>query len=441
MNSDSGQQQGSHLWHPYTDIAAFEQVDCPLIVRAQGAYLHDSEGRALLDGIASWWCVNLGHGHPSLVAAIRDQAAILQHTILGGQAHPRAMELAARLAGLAPGDLTRVFFAGDGASAVEAALKIALQFWTNKGEEGRTRFICLEDGYHGDTLGAVGVGFVPAFHRPFEPVIRRAHRAPSPHCAQCPCDRQPETCDVECFAGMEELIRRHHAETAAVILEPLCQGAAGMRIYPGEYLRRLRRLCDEFGLLFIADEIAVGFGRTGSMFACEHAGVAPDMMTVGKGLTGGYMPMSATLVAGRIYDSFRSTADQDRTFYHGHTYCGNPITSALALAALDVYEEEDIPACLTPRITQLAEGMHVLGPLLAGSRVSTLGMIGTVELNTAAGGMERARRVAGRARELGLFVRPMGPAIYLWPPLNITEDECGRMLQILEQAVRDTGRA
>jgi adenosylmethionine-8-amino-7-oxononanoate aminotransferase len=212
-----------------------------------------------------------------------------------------------------------------------------------------------------------------------------------------------------------------------------------MRIYPGEYLRRLRRLCDEFGLLFIADEIAVGFGRTGSMFACEHAGVAPDMMTVGKGLTGGYMPMSATLVAGRIYDTFRSTDEQDRTFYHGHTYCGNPITSALALAALDVYHEEEIPACLGPRIAQLAEGMKAIGPLIAGSLVSTLGMIGAVELNTAAGGMERARQVATRARELGLFIRPMGPAIYLWPPLNITEDECGRMLDILEQSVRETG--
>ena len=439
MNEKLREIAVKHLWHPYTDIASFEKTDFPIVDRAKGVYLYELDGKKLLDGISSWWCVNLGHSQPRLIKAIKEQAEKLQNSILGGMSHPTAIKLSEKLAKLAPGDLNHVYFAGDGASATEAALKMSLQYWCNIGERNRTKFVCLQDGYHGDTLGAVGVGYVEKFHKNFRGVIQKSYRARSPHCADCPCGRKPDICDVECFGYMKKLIREHHNETAAVILEPLCQGAAGIRIYPEEYLKRLRRLCDEFNLLLIADEIAVGFARTGAMFACERAGIVPDLMLIGKGLTAGYLPMSGVLVTDKIYDSFRSDADNDRTFYHGHTYCGNPICSKLALAALELYDEINILELIKPRILQLKEGMNEIGRKLQNSTVLTLGMIGVVEISDIDGGSERALKIKARARELGLFIRPLGSAVYLWPPLVSTEEELGKMLTILNMAVVETG--
>jgi adenosylmethionine-8-amino-7-oxononanoate aminotransferase len=432
------QRDIAHLWHPYTQISSFEKMNFPVIERAQGVYLYEVGGRPLLDGIASWWCVNLGHSHPKLINAMCEQAGRLQHVILGGMSHPGAIELAEQLAAITPGELNRSFFSGDGASSIEAALKIAVQYWVNIGEKGRTKFIALEDGYHGDTLGAVGVGYVDTFHKCFKEVIHQAYRAKSPHCAQCPYGKSPDICDVECFSDMEALIRNHHRETAAVVVEPLCQGAAGVRIYPKEYLRRLSELCNQHGLILIADEIAVGFGRTGSMFACEFAGITPDMMTLGKGMTGGMLPMSAVVVTDAIYDSFRMENEQDRTFYHGHTFCGNPITSAVALAALSTYSEEKVLENSKPRIEQLKAGMEELGLMLDNSAVRSLGMIGVVEVNDSSGEVQRARRIAGSAYGLGLFIRPLDRAVYLWPPLTITEEELGLMLSILKAAIKQT---
>lgn len=431
-----------HLWHPCTDINALEQLPFPIIETAKGVYLYEVGGRPLLDGIASWWCVNLGHGHPRLVEAVQKQAAVLQHAILGGMSHPNAIKLAERLANITPGNLRHSFFASDGASAVEAALKIAVQYWANIGEKGRVRFVGLEEGYHGDTLGAMGVGFVEAFHRHYTDVIRPAYHALSPHCTRCPCSKEPETCDIECFGSMERILRQHHREVAAVIVEPLCQAAAGIRIYPEEYLRRLRKLCDEYHLVLIADEIAVGFGRTGHMFACERAGIVPDIMTVGKGLTGGYMPLSAAVVNDTVYSSFRNTGDgTDRTFQHSHTFGGNPIIAALALAALDVYESEHVLARCQPRIRQLAQGMAEVGSLMKGSRVRAMGMMAVVEIGDASGGARRASSVVRKAYELGLFLRPRGRAVYLWPPLTVTEDELGKMLEIVKKSVQMTSES
>lgn len=428
-----------YLWHPCTDINALEQTDFPIIERARGVYLYEVGGRPLLDGIASWWCVNLGHSHPRLIAAIQQEAGTLQHAILGGMSHPNAIKLAEQLARLTPGDLTHSFFASDGASAVEAALKIAVQYWANIGEKGRNHFVGLEEGYHGDTLGAMGVGYVESFHRDYQEVIRPAYRALSPHCAQCPCTKEPETCDIECFDSMAKLLKAHHQKIAAVIVEPLCQAAAGIRIYPEEYLRRLRKMCDEYGLILIADEIAVGFGRTGSMFACERAGIVPDIMTVGKGLTGGYMPLSAAIVNDTLYNSFRNkNDDRDRTFNHSHTFGGNPVITALALAAIETYEKERVIEKCQPRIKQLEQGMRHLGAMLSGSKVRALGMMAVIEISDASGGAGRAAQIVRKAYELGLFLRPRGRAIYLWPPLVITEDELDCMLSILEEATRQT---
>ncbi len=438
MTDDMRQRDLRCLWHPCTDIEALAGAAFPIIERADGAYLYERGGRALLDGIASWWCVSLGHNHPRIVEAIRRQAGQLQHCILAGMSHPRAIELAERLAEISPGDLGHAFFANDGASAVEVALKIAIQYWANRGQHGRSRLISLADGYHGDTLGCVGVGYVESFHRHFSDVVRPSLRATSPHCLRCPMGKTPQCCDIECFASMQALIDAHHAEAAAVIVEPLCQGAAGLRIYPAEYLRRLRRSCDAHGLLLIADEIAVGFGRTGTMFACEQASITPDLMTLGKALTGGHLPMSVVLATDAVYDTFRSSPDCDRTFYHSHTFGGNPIAAAAALAALDVYERESVVESCRPKIAQLAAGIRDVATAVGGAPCRGLGMMAVVELDDTLGGAPRARRIAARAMELGLFIRPLGRCIYLWPPLTTTEAQLAEMLAILQSAAEQT---
>lgn len=425
------------IWHPYTEISTFERTEFPIVDRADGCTLYEIDGRPLLDGVSSWWCVNLGHSHPRLVQAIQEQAPRLQHTLLGGMSHPRAIELAERLSRLVPQGLGHAMFAADGSMAVEAALKIALQYWVNRRETGRTRFIALEDGYHGDSLGGIGVGYIETFHRPFHPAVQPALRATSPHCARCPLGLLPGKCDIECFASMASLVHEHHARCAGVIVEPLCQAAAGMRIYPPEYLSRLRELCNRYGLLLIADEVAVGFGRTGAMFACGKAGIRPDIMTLGKGLTGGMLPMSATMATDEIYETFRADSAGQRTFYHGTTFCGNPITSAVALAALDVYEEERIIERLAGPARILKEGMGRIASLLDDSPMHALGMIAAIEIKEAAGGAGRARRIVGRAYELGLFIRPLGPTIYLWPPLNIEDKDLRHMIDILHEAARE----
>jgi adenosylmethionine-8-amino-7-oxononanoate aminotransferase len=432
-----------HLWHPYTDILRSETQEAyTLIERAEGVYLYEQGGRRLLDGIASWWCVNLGHSHPKLVHAIQEQAARLQHCILGGISHEPAVRLAEQISRLTPGDLDHVFFCGDGSSAVEAAIKIAIQYWHNKGESGRHLLVGLEDGYHGDTLGAISVGYVDEFHRPFKLVLMDSRRAVSPHCNRCPMGKTPDSCSIECFDSMETIIRRHRQEIAAVIIEPVCQGAGGIRIFPDEYLKKLRRLCDEHHIPLICDEIAVGFGRTGYMFASERAGIVPDIMTIGKGLTGGYLPLSAAVVRTAIYDSFRNDPGKpgagNRTFFHGHTFAGNPITCACALAAVEVYRETCILEKMRPLVQQMKQGFNRIGELLPGSKTLSTGLIGMLEIFPGDGGVARAMKIAGRAGMKGLYIRPLGPVLYLWPPLVTTPGELDEMIDIFMDAVRET---
>jgi len=427
-----------YLWHPYTEITSFEKSAFPIIQRAKGCSLYDMDGREFLDGTSSWWCVNLGHSHPRLLRALRRQAERLQHVLLGGASHTAAIGLAQRLARIAPGGLGHAMFASDGSCAVEAAIKIALQYWLNLGQRGRTHLIALADGYHGDSLGAVGAGFIRQFHGPFAGAIRQAFTAASPHCNQCPHHCVPQTCDVPCFESMRKLVRRHSGKCAAVIVEPLCQAAAGMRIYPTEYLRRLRKLCDEHRLLLICDEIAVGFGRTGAMFACDHADIVPDIMTLGKGLTGGMLPMSATLVSDAIYDTFRRDGDRLRTFFHGHTFCGNPLASAVANAAIDAYQDQKVIQNLKVPMARLHEGMQRVAEALDNAPLRTLGMIAAIEIPAPSGGADRASQMAQRARSLGLLVRPLGNSIYLWPPLTASPRTLNRMTAIYLEAALQT---
>lgn len=423
-----------HLWHPYTDIDASEAAGFPVIKKGKGSYFYDSDGKKYLDGIASWWCVNLGHGRKELISAINTQAKKLQHVILGGLTHESAALLSEKLAQIAPAGLTRSFFCGDGASAVEASMRMALQYWTNKGVKNRTKLISLKDGYHGDTLGAVGVGYIEKFHKPIKAALAKNYTADSPHCAKCIYKKTPDECSAECFASMEKIAKAHYKQTAAVIIEPLCQGAAGVRIYSSLYLKKLRKLCDELGLLLIADEIAVGFARTGSMFACEKAGISPDIMTLGKGMTAGYLPMSAVMAKEKIYDAFR----RGKTFYYGHTFSGNPITAAAAVAALGVYEKEKIPKSLAQSITLMKQEMNETAELFSGAYHDSLGMISMIEIPENEDGSRRADKAAQAARSMGLFIRPLGNVLYLWPPLTSSKKELNAMFEILRDAIVKT---
>ena len=425
----------SHFWHPYTDINSLEEIVFPVIEKAEGVYLIDTEGQRLLDGISSWWCVNLGHSHPDIVDAIRKQSGRLQNSITAGMSHTEVIRLSDKIATLLPAGLTRIYYASDGACAVEAAMRISIQYWWNRGKPEKRKMISLSGGYHGDTLGCAGLGYIDRYHKSLEHVIRKSITAESPHCFHCRYNRKPENCGLECFASMERAITEHSSSTAAVIVEPVCQGAAGMRIYPPEYTTRLRKVCDENDVLLILDEIAVGFGRTGKMFASELAGIVPDMMCIGKGLTGGSLPMSAVIASEKIYDAFRSDQETDRTFYHGHTFCGNPIAAAAACAAIDIYERDNVLGNVGMLSNMLSEafGKYRSVPGVDGS--TALGCMSALEISKESGGAATALAIADTALRKGLFIRPLGPVLYLWPPLVTKKMEMEEMLQIFEDSL------
>ncbi len=407
----------------------------PVITGGAGAFLMDSDGRHYLDAISSWWACNLGHGHPRLIKAIQRQAAELQQSMLGDMTHPRAIELAARLADLCGAQGRRVFFASDGASAVEAALKIAVQYWYNRGQPQRQRFLSLEGAYHGDTLGAVAVGYQPGFHQPFRQLLFPVHRVPAPFCAAC--QWQP-TCQHQCLAALERMLSQHAPEIAAMIVEPLCQCAAGMRIYRPDCLGQLAALCRRHGVLLIADEVAVGWGRTGSLLAFMQAGIEPDIICLGKGLSGGYLPLSATVVQQELFESF-TDQPADHTFYHGHTFAGNPLAAAAALEMLRIYDDERIVARAWRLGEIIARAWPPLAELPGVSRVRHLGMIAALDL-VAAHGQSAAQRAAALRDCLlkrGILIRPLGEVVYLMPPLIIDEQALRVLIAELAQAISE----
>lgn len=428
------------LWHPYTAHSALARP-FPVIVRGEGVTLIDADGNRYLDAISSWWACNLGHSHPRLVRAIQRQAAELQHSILGNMSHPRAIELAAAITALFGREAMRVFFAGDGASAVEAALKIAVQYWHNLGHPERQCFVSLENAYHGDTLGAVAVGYLEGFHQPFRPLLFPTQRAEAPFCAGCRWKRTPATCRLECFASMESILARQAGEIAAVIVEPLCQGAAGMRMYAPAYLAKLAERCREHQVLLIVDEIAMGFGRTGRMFAFEQAGIRPDIVCLGKGLSGGYLPISATVVKASIYETFQDQPE-DHTFYHGHTFAGNPIAAAVAMEVLNLYKEEGIVARAERVGAVLSREMERFKILPEVKRVRTLGMIAALDMEDEQGqpSATRAQAVRDRLLAQGIMIRPLGPVLYLMPPLIIGEELLVKLVADVYRAIQDTAR-
>ncbi len=410
-----------HLWHPFTQQRDWVEEQPLLIEGAEGCELIDTEGRRYLDGTSSLWCNVHGHRHPAIDQAVRDQLDRVAHSTMLGLSHRGAAELAAQLVGIAPSGLSRVFYSDSGSTAVEVALKMAFQYWQHRGGQHvrKTSFVCLEGAYHGDTIGSVSVGGMELFHSTFGPLLFEAHRAPAG--------------DIEAIA---RLVAMREEEVAAIVVEPLVQGAAGMLTHPPGYLRDLRRLCDRHRILLICDEVATGFGRTGTMFACEQEGVSPDLLCVAKGLSGGYMPLAATLATERIYEAFLGALSEFKTFFHGHTYTGNPLACAAALASLEVFRRERTLVRLQPKIRLLAEWLGEVEKLEEVSEVRQRGLMVGIDLGEHDPELRLGHRVVLEARKRGVIVRPLGDVIVLMPPLAISKQDLRRLVDVVAESIR-----
>ena len=420
-----------HIWHPCAQMKDYEQLPPMVIDHAKGAWLYDVHGKAYLDIVSSWWANLLGHTNEKINARIVAQLDRLEHVIFANFSHRPAIELAERLATLVPAGLTKFHFNDNGSSAVEAALKMAFQYCQQTGRTGKTRFMCLSEGYHGETIGALSVGSMDLFAEIYKPMMMDNIHIEAPDCYRCPYGETRDTCSCACLEHAERAFAAHGHETAAMIVEPLLQGSAGMRIYPEEYLRKLRALCDAHDVLLIADEIATGFGRTGRLFACERAGITPDLMCLSKGLTGGYMPMSITVVKEKIYDAFYADWSEGKAFMHSHTYAGNPLGCSAALAVLDILDEENVleraeetASWLTARMAETFGAHPNVG------EIRHIGLIHAVELvedREAKRPFDPSRRLGyaiyRRALRHGLLLRPLGDVLYFNPPLNIGRDD------------------
>lgn len=483
-----------HFWHPFTQMQVWEADDPLIVVAGEGVRVRDIRGREYYDGHSSLW-VNLhGHRKAAIDRAIIAQLGRIAHATTLGLTNPPAALLAERLAALAPRGLTRVFYSDNGSGAVEVALKMAYQYWVHRGRPERRRFVSLANGYHGDTLGAVSVGGIDRFHAVFRPLLFEAYQAPSPYCYRCPLGREPGSagseaasapgaspargaaasaasaasassapvaaasaasaaaasaasapaCGLACAEALGEILAAHAAEVAAVIVEPLVQAAGGMITAPPGYLRRVRELCDRHGVLLIADEVATGFGRTGRMFACEHEGVAPDLMPVAKGITGGYLPLAATLATEEIYAAFLGEPHEGKTFYHGHSYTGNALACAAALASLDVFEEERVLEGLPAKVARVAEGLAPFRDLPHVGDVRQRGLMAGIELVRDRATREpypaeafMGVRACRRSTELGMITRPLGDVVVFMPPLASSLADLDAMLEILYRAIQD----
>jgi adenosylmethionine---8-amino-7-oxononanoate aminotransferase len=429
------------VWHAFTQMAEYE----PLILeQAQGCVLVDIEGREYLDATASLWCNIHGHRHPRIDAAIRAQLDRVAHVTSLGASNPPAIELARRLVDLAPPGLGHVFFSDDGATAVEVAIKMALQYWRQRPDPRpeKTSYLALGDGYHGDTLGSVSVGGVERFHAMFRPLLFETLRAPAPDMYRTPPGVPPDRLLDHYLGEVEEILARHHARIAAMVIEPLVQAAAGMLVHPKGYLRGVRELTHKYGVLLVADEVAVGFGRTGRMFACEHEDVSPDFLCLAKGLTGGYLPMAATLATDEIWQAFLGDYAESKTFFHGHTYGGNPLGAAAALATLDVFNEERTLQCLPEKIARLGEHLGRFAELPHVGHVRQCGLMAGIELVRDRATKEpypwaekRGIRVCDHARGEGVLLRPLGNVIVILPPLAISLEQLDRIAAAAQHGI------
>ena len=431
------------VWHPFTQMSEYE----PLIIeRASGCTLVDIHGREYLDGVSSLWCNVHGHRHPRLDAALREQLDRVAHVTALGSSNPTTIKLAKRLVDLTPPGLNHVFFSDSGATAVEVALKIAFQYWQQREDPqpNKTLYLTLDEAYHGDTMGSVSLGGVDRFTSLFKPLMFEVLRGPMPDLYRLPREVSREIAPAYYLSHIEALLKQHHERIAAVVIEPLVQGAAGMVVHPPGFLRGVRELTQQYGVLLVADEVAVGFGRTGTMFACEQEGVSPDLLCLAKGLTGGYLPVAATLATDEIFKAFLGSYSESRSFFHGHTYGGNPLGSAVALASLDVFDEEQTLQKLPLKIERLREHLARIAKLDHVGDVRQCGLMAGIELVRNRETKEpfpwqekRGVRACDVARARGVLLRPLGNVVVIMPPLSTRMDQLDQICIAAEQGIRE----
>ena len=459
-----------YVWHPFTQMREWEAQTPIIITEGQDCFIKDIYGRWYLDGVSSLWVNIFGHRKKEIDDAITDQLGKIAHSTMLGLSNAPAIELAEKLIGIVqkPGEalsphlplvkagteggdsssftphaaLTKVFYSDNGSTAVEIALKMAFQYWKHRGFTGKNSFLSLNNAYHGDTLGAVSVGGVDIFHNTFGPLLFKTFKSPSPYCYRCELGEDCTTCGLACIKKMEDTLKFHHDEIAAVIIEPLVQAAGGMIIAPQGYLREVSRLCSKYHILLIADEVATGFGRTGKMFACEHEDVVPDIMCLSKGITGGYMPLAVTLATEEIYTAFLGEFRELKTFFHGHSYTGNPLACAAALACLDIFEREETLKNLLPKTDILESRLKDISGLAHVGDVRNKGFMAGIEMVKDRETREpydwedkMGWKVARHALSNGVFIRPLGNVIVIMPPLSISNENLTRMLVVVKDAI------
>ena len=432
------------VWHPFTQMQEWEQEEPLIIEKAKGAYVYDIHGNKYLDGTSSIW-VNLhGHRHSTIDKAIRAQLGKVAHSTLLGAASPPSIVLAKKLIKIAPKGLSRVFYSDDGSTAVEVALKMAIQYWQQQSPPAKKKkkFVRLDLAYHGDTAGSMSVGGVKLFHERFQPLLVDTISIDAPYCYRCPLKREYPSCEMACSDPLEKVLRTRHGEIAGVVIEPMVQAVAGMVNQPPGYVSRVRELCTKYNVLMIADEVATGFGRTGKMFACDHEKVSPDLMCVAKGLTGGYLPLAATLATEKIYKAFLGEYHEFKTFFHGHSYTGNALGCAAALANLEIFRIEKTLAKVKTGSRQLKQLLKPLATLPMVGHIRQSGLMVGIELVKHKETQEPfpleariGQQVAMECRKHGLLIRPIGTIVVLMPPLSMTASELRSMTSILKKSL------
>ncbi len=436
-----------YVWHPFTQMREWESSHPVVIERGEGSYLIDTDGNRYLDGVSSMWANVHGHCRVEINSAVKEQIDRLEHSTLLGLASDKSAILAKRLVDITPAGLSKVFYSDNGSTAVEIGIKMAFQYHQLKGGNNttKTKFITFRNAYHGDTIGAVSVGGIDIFHAVFRPLLFPTIQAPSPYCYRCEMgdSGNSETCGSLCLRELERLMSEHAHETAGLVIEPVVQAAGGMIVQPAGFVRKIRELCDRYDILMIADEVAVGFGRTGSMFACSAEGVTPDIMALSKGLTAGYLPMAVTMTTSEIYDAFLGDYADLKTFFHGHTFTGNPIACAAALASLDLFDKDNLFETLPAKIRYLKERLQAISQLKHVGDVRHAGMIGGIELVKDKLSKEPfpwedriGINVCLEARKRGAFLRPLGNVIVIFPPLSISHAELTILMDCIEASIR-----
>ncbi|HQA03520.1 MAG TPA: adenosylmethionine--8-amino-7-oxononanoate transaminase [Thermodesulfovibrio thiophilus] len=441
----------NYIWHPFTQMKYWLEEEPVIITEGRDCFIKDIDGKWYLDGVSSLWVNIHGHRKSEIDEAIKSQLDKIAHSTLLGLCNEPSIILAKKLADLlvrhlSSGDpLIKIFYSDNGSTAVDIALKIAYQYWTNLGIKGKDTFVSLKEGYHGDTIGAVSVGGVELFHKVYKPLLNRSIQASAPYCYRCEFKLSFPFCNFACLNEMEQILKENREKIAAVIIEPLVQCAGGIIVWPEGYLKGLKQLCTKYEVLLIADEVATGFGRTGKMFACEHEEVTPDIICLSKGITNGYMPLAVTVVSKKIFNAFLGDIEERKTFYHGHSYTGNPLACAAAIANLDIFEKERTIENLSAKIELLRERLNEIAQLENVGDVRQKGLIAGIELvkdkktKEPFSYKEKAGlKVVRLARKYGVWLRPLGDVIVIMPPLVISVDNLDRLLNVIKNCIIET---